>query len=158
MAVTIGIFLGCISGFFQRNTGGLVIQAVILTFGSALSMIWLYKNKFITVNNHFIRFTLLLVSVISWSIVINFIMSIVDLNWQSLYKGDSTTAIILNVVTLVLGYMVFILDLNVIEEKLRKETASAAEIWFFSIELLIDVAWIYLAFIFIIMRLRGRRS
>ncbi len=50
MAVCIGIFFGAISGFFERGAGGIVIQAVLTTFGSVFSIIYLYKNKYITVN------------------------------------------------------------------------------------------------------------
>ncbi len=158
MAVTLGIFLGGISGFFERNTDGLIIQVVMLTFATSLSMIWLYKNKIIVVDNHFFRFMMVLTSVLSITGSIDFVMSFVDLTWHSLYVGSSNTAIALNVVYLILGYMVFILDLNIIEIKLNQEQGSQSEYWFFAIELLIDVAWTYLAILFLLLRLKGRKN
>ncbi len=158
MAISLGVFLGGISGFFERNTDGLIIQVVLLTFATSLSMIWLYKNKIIIVNNHFMRFMMVLTSVLSITGSIDFVMSFVDLNWHSLFVGSSNTAIALNVVYLILGYMVFAVDLDIIDKKLDHEEGSEPEYWFFAIELLIDVAWTYLAILFLLLRLKGRKS
>lgn len=156
MAISLGVFFGSISGFFERNTDGLIIQAVSTTFGSVLLLIFLYKNKFIIVNNKFLNFTAFVFSSLSWILSFDVIMSFVDLNWRSLFMGVSAVAIGLNVGILLQAYLVFTIDLNIIDLKIQKDSISKRDSWKFAIELLVDLAWVYFALIFLMLRIRGR--
>lgn len=158
MAICIGIFFGAISGFFEKGADGLIIQAVLTTFGSVFSIIYLYKNKIITVNNKFLHFTAFVFSTLIWVATADFILSFIVLGWNSFFVGVTPIAIGLNAIVLLLAYLVFTIDLNIIDEKINAGSISKNQTWAFSIELLIDVGWIYFAVIFLILRLRGRSN
>ena len=158
MATSIGIFLGAISGFFEKNADGLIIQAVLTTFCSVFSIRFLYKNKLITVNNKFLNFTIFIFSTLVWIGTANFILSFLVLDWNSLFMGVTPIAIALNAVIILLAFMVFTIDLNIIDQSIKNGSISKNQAWAFSIELLVDVGWIYFAFIFLILRLRGRKN
>lgn len=157
LAIFLGVFLGGISGFFERAGDGIVIHAVLVTFTSAISIVYLYKNKLIKVNSHFLLFTSCVISTIALSLGIDFVMSFIDLNWRSLYHGSSTTGIVLNAVVLLLGYLIYILDLNAIDESINKELATHDQKCLHSMHLLVDLAWIYFSVIFLMMRIRGKK-
>lgn len=158
MAICLGIFLGTISGSFEKGFEGVIIKAVLTTFSSVFAIIFLYKNKFITVNNKFLHFTSFVASTLSLIAMIDVIMSFIVLDWHSFFSGVTTTAIALNAIIILLAYLVFTIDLNVIDEKIKSRVITNNEIWSFGTELLIDVGWIYFAIIFLIMRLRGRKN
>lgn len=158
MAICIGIFFGAISGFFEKGADGLIIQALLTTFGSVFSIIFLYKNKFIIVNNKFLHFTAFIFSTLIWVVTADFILSFIALGWHSFFAGVSPIAIGLNTIIILLAYLVFTIDLNIIDEKINIGSVSKNQTWAFSIELLIDVGWIYFAVIFLILRLRGRNN
>lgn len=158
MAVCAGIFLGSVSGVLERGTPGLVIQAILATFVTTLSVVYLYKNKYIKVNNKFLHFTVFLFNSILWLISINFVLSFVILGWKSLLSGSSTSVIFIDLLVMVLGYLVFSIDLNIIDQKIQLNDVSNNQTWDFAIELLLDIAWIYLAILFFIARMRGKKS
>ncbi|MDO9184195.1 MAG: Bax inhibitor-1/YccA family protein [Bacteriovorax sp.] len=158
IAICFGVLLGSLSGVFEQRMNGIIIQSVTITFSSALAIIFLYKNKFIKVNDKFDEFFVFVVCVLSLSLLIDFVMSFIDLNWHSLYKGNSTSGIVLNCILLLLGYLVYIIELSIVDEKLNSEMVSKEQLWFYSIELLIDIAWIYFVVFFLLGRLRGRKK
>lgn len=158
MAVSLGIFVGSFSGFLERGTPGVVAQAIVSTFITAFSVIFLYKNKYITVNNKFMHFTIFIVNTILWIVFVDFIMSIIDLNWSSFFSGTNNKSILLSSLVMILGYLVFTIDLNIIDQKLQINKSDKEEAWAFATELLIDFVWIYLCIIFFIARFRERKS
>ncbi len=157
MAMSLGIFLGAISGFFEKNAEGLIIQAVLTTFASVFSILFLYKNKWITVNDKFLKFTTFVFCTLSWIGIINFILSYIVLEWHSLFGGVTLIAITLNAIIILLAFLVFTIDLNIIDESIKNGSISKEQAWTFSTELLVDIGWIYFAFVFLILRLRGRK-
>lgn len=156
MAISIGIFFGAISGFFEKGANGLIIQTVLTTFGSVISNIYLYDKKFIIVNNKFLRFTSYVLSTLIITSSIDLILSFVNLEWHSFYSGVSILAIILNAIIILLAYLIFTLDLDIINKKINTLSITNNQSWKFSIELLIDTVWTYFAILFLILRLRGR--
>lgn len=158
MAVCLGIFLGSISGCFDKGFYGIVIQAVLTTFCSVSAIVILYKNNFIKVNNKFLEFTSFVFSTLLLIALFDVVMSFLVLDWRSFFSGVSNQAIILNATILLLAYLVFTIELNVIDEKIKSQLISKNEVWYLSTELLINVASIYLIVLFLIARLRGRNS
>ena len=54
-ALAQGIFIGNISGMFEKMYPGLVMQAVMLTFGVLATMLFLYKTQIIRVTDRFVK-------------------------------------------------------------------------------------------------------
>jgi len=158
MSVCAGIFLGSMSGVLERGVPGLVIQALLATFITTLSVVYLYKNKYISVNNKFLQFTVFIFNTVLWILAADFILSFIILDWRSLISGASTSVIVVNILVMLLGYLVFSIDLNIINQKIEHEHLSKDQSWRFAIDLLLDIGWIYLALIFLIARFRGKKS
>lgn len=158
IAISLGIVLGGISGAFERATHGIVIQAVTMALCSSVAIIYLYKNKWIKVNSLFLEITSYALSSLLLSAFVDIVMSYIDLNWRPMWSGSSDAGIAINATGLILGYLIFTIDLNVIDEKLSSETISKDQLWFYSLELLIDVAWIYAGLLFLLMRVRGKKN
>jgi uncharacterized YccA/Bax inhibitor family protein len=158
MSVCAGIFLGSMSGVLERGVPGLVSQAILATFITTLSVVYLYKNKYIKVNNKFLQFTVFIFNTILWILAADFILSFIILDWRSLINGASTSVIVINVLVMLLGYLVFSIDLNIIDQKINNQLLSEDQSWRFAIDLLLDIAWIYLAILFLIARFRGKKD
>jgi uncharacterized YccA/Bax inhibitor family protein len=84
-------------------------------------------------------------------------LSFIVLDWHSFFAGVTPIAIALNVIIILLAYLVFTIDLNIIDEKIKAGTISKNQTGVYSVELLIDVGWMYFAVIFLILRLSGRK-
>lgn len=158
MAVCLGIFLGSISGCFEKGFNGIIIQAVLTTFSSVFAIVLLYKNNFIKVNNKFLEFTSFVFSTLCIIAFVDVVLSFIILDWHSVFSGVSNQAIFLNATILLLAYLVFTIELNVIDVKINSQMISNNDVWYLSTELLINVASIYLIVLFLIARLRGRNS
>ncbi len=158
LAVSMGILLGAVSGIFDRQLEGLVIQAIFATFASAFSLLFLYKNKFIKVNSSFMQFTSYMGSSLLFIFCFDSIMRFIDLSWQPLFSLARTSGLILLIVILILSYAISAIDLSVIEETFEREAVDKNQVWFFAIELLIDVVWVYAVLFLIIGILRGKRK
>src|SRR5262245_22439351 len=48
-----GLFLGGVSAFYEARYHGIVIQAVVLTFGTALALLMAYKSRLIQATQNF---------------------------------------------------------------------------------------------------------
>lgn len=158
IAVCIGVFLGCLSGLFEKGANGLVIQSVIIVCSSVASIVYFYNAGKIKVNDRFMQACSAVAATIMASFSFDFAMSFIDLNWKSLYTGSTLTAITMNAVILALAFMVLMLELNIVDKTQSSKQITDKEAWKFSLDLLVDIAWIYGAVLFLLLRARGRKS
>lgn len=158
VAISLGVFLGCLSGVFEGGASGVVLQSVILVFLSVSAIVFFYKNGMIKVDNRFLEMTAATFSVVMASVTINFIMSIVMLGWQNMYSGSTGLAIGLTFVVLALALMVTTIELNIVDKRSRAYNLTPEDSWGMALDLLVDVAWVYGAVLFLLMKIRGRKS
>jgi uncharacterized YccA/Bax inhibitor family protein len=157
-AVVEGVFVGLVSKFFEYRFPGIVLQAVVGTFGIFLVMTALYKFRVIRATPRFARGLIAAVWGVLAIILVNFILSLfgvyTGLRGDASGKGGAL-AIGFSLVVIVIASLTFILDFDLIEQSVRAG-APRQVAWTCAFGLLVGLIWVYLEVLRLLSYLRGR--
>jgi len=144
-----GVFLGAISEAFDARYPGIVIQAVIGTFGVFAGMLVVYKTGAIRVTPRFTRWLLgALIGVLVLAVA-NGLASFFVAGGLGLRDGG-TLAIVFSLVVIGVASMSLLVDFDMADQAIRRGV-PAKFAWYISFGLLVTVVWLYLE----ILRLIG---
>jgi uncharacterized YccA/Bax inhibitor family protein len=146
-----GVFLGAISEFFNQVWPGVVVQAVIGTFGVFAGMLVVYKTGAIRVTPKFTRW--LLGALIGAFVLMaaNLVASLFGLNLH--LRDGSNFAIIFSIVVIGVAALSLLLDFDMADEAIRRG-APARFAWYVAFGLLVTVVWLYLEILRLLSYLR----
>lgn len=145
-AVVEGILLGVVSKFFEDRYPGIVIQAVVGTFGVFAGMAVLYKFRVLRATPRFTRFVIgALIGVVVLSFV-NWIVAMFGGNLHLIEYGvDGKVGllpIVFSLVCIGVGALTFILDFAQIEEGVRYGLPERYA-WYSAFGLLVGLIFLY---------------
>jgi uncharacterized YccA/Bax inhibitor family protein len=137
-----GVFLGAISeAFNQRFEGGIVMQAVIGTFGVFAGMLVVYKTGAIRVTPKFTRFMIGALVGVLVLMVFNLIAAM--LGFDTGLRNGGPLAIVFSLVVIGVAAFSLLLDFDMADEAIRRG-APAKFAWYIAFGLLVTVVWLYL--------------
>jgi uncharacterized YccA/Bax inhibitor family protein len=145
-AIIEGVLLGVVSRFFEEQYSGIVVQAVIGTFGVFAIMAVLYKMKVLRATPRFTRMVIgALVGVVVLSLV-NWIVAIFGGN-LGLIEYSTTgkvgwLPIVFSLVCIVVGALTFILDFDAVEQGVRYGLPERYA-WYCAFGLLVGLIFLY---------------
>jgi uncharacterized YccA/Bax inhibitor family protein len=145
-AVVQGVLLGLVSKFFEARYPGIVIQAVVGTFGVFAGMAVLYKLRVLRATPKFTRFVIgALIGVVVLSLV-NWIVAMFGGNLHLVEYGvDGKVGflpIIFSLVCIGVGALTFILDFDQIEQGVRYGLPEKYA-WYCAFGLLVGLIFLY---------------
>jgi uncharacterized YccA/Bax inhibitor family protein len=147
-----GVFLGAVSEAFNAYYPGIVIQAVIGTFGVFAGMLVVYKTGAIRVTPRFTRWLLgAMIGVLVLALA-NWIATFFVAGGLGLRSGG-TAAIIFSLVVIGVAAMSLLLDFDMADAAIRRGV-PARFAWYISFGLLVTVVWLYLEILRLIGYLR----
>jgi uncharacterized YccA/Bax inhibitor family protein len=147
-----GVFLGAISEVFNQYFPGVVIQAVIGTFGVFAGMLVVYKTGAIRVTPKFTRWLLGAMVGALVLMAVNLIASLFGLNLH--LRDGSNFAIIFSLVVIGIAALSLLLDFDMADEAIRRG-APARFAWYVAFGLLVTVVWLYLEILRLLSYLRN---
>ena len=137
-----GVFLGAISEAFNNLYPGIVMQAVIGTFGVFAGMLVVYKTGAIRVTPKFTRWLIgAMVGVLVLALA-NWIAAIFIDGGLGLRDGGPI-AILFSLVVIGVAAFSLLLDFDMADEAIRRG-APAKFAWYIAFGLLVTVVWLYL--------------
>jgi uncharacterized YccA/Bax inhibitor family protein len=138
-----GVFLGSVSEAFNKVfQGGIVMQAVIGTFGVFAGMLVVYKTGAIRVTPKFTRWMLGALVGVLVLMVANLIAGFVTPGGFGLRDGGPL-AIVFSLVVIGVAAFSLLLDFDMADEAIRRG-APAKFAWYIAFGLLVTVVWLYL--------------
>jgi uncharacterized YccA/Bax inhibitor family protein len=138
-----GIFLGAISEAFEDYFGkGIVMQAVIGTFGVFAGMLVVYKTGAIRVTPKFTRWMLGALIGVLVLMVANLVAYLFVPGGLGLRDGGPL-AIVFSLVVIGVAAFSLLLDFDMADEAIRRG-APAKFAWYIAFGLLVTVVWLYL--------------
>lgn len=145
-AVAQGILLGVVSRVFEQAYPGIVIQAVVGTFGVFLAMAVLYRLRVLRATPKFTRFVIgALFGVVALSLV-NWLLSMFGHNLGYEYYAPTDRAgglaIAFAVVCIIVGALTFILDFDMVEQGIRYGLPHRFA-WYCAFGLLVGLIYLY---------------
>ncbi|RBY89580.1 Bax inhibitor-1/YccA family protein [Blastococcus sp. TF02A-30] len=139
-----GVALGAISEAFNEVYPGIVMQALIGTFGVFAGMLVVYKTGAIRVTPKFTRWLLAAMIGVFALIVVNLIASFFSADGDALNLRDGgPIAILFSLVVIGVAAFSLLLDFDMADEAIRRG-APAKFAWYIAFGLLVTVIWLYL--------------
>jgi uncharacterized YccA/Bax inhibitor family protein len=158
-----GAFVGGISAFYNfafkgaattGTTGGIVMQAVGLTFGVVIAMFLLYRFKVIKATEKFksIIFTATAGIAVFYLLAMVLRMFHIDM---PLIHSSGTMGIVFSLVVVAIAALNLILDFDMIERGVELGAPKYME-WYGAFGLLVTIVWLYLEILRLLAKLNSR--
>ncbi len=147
-----GLFLGAVSSFYaQAFYPGIILQAILLTMGTLLTMLLLYKWEVIKVTEKFRSGVIMATGAVLIVYLFSFIGSF--FGFQVPYLHDNgIIGIGISVVIIGIASLNLLLDFDNFE-KGEKLAAPKYMEWFAGMGLLITIIWLYVEFLRLLSKL-----
>jgi uncharacterized YccA/Bax inhibitor family protein len=140
-AVVEGAFVGLVSKLFESFYNGIVLQAVVATFGVFFLMAVLYKARVIRATPKFVRGMIAVMAGLFAVILINFVLALFGVNTG--LRDGGALAIGFSLVCIVVASLSFILSFNEVEEGVRMGLPQRYS-WTAAFGILVSLIWLYL--------------
>ncbi|TNE73340.1 Bax inhibitor-1/YccA family protein [bacterium] len=149
-----GLFLGGISSIFEASFPGVVIQAILLTFGTAGGLLLAYKSGLIPVTENFKLGIVAATGGIAITYFFSWILGMFGID-LGLGINGGIYGILFNLFVVVIAALNLVLDFDFIEEASKRGAPKFME-WYASFGLMVTLIWLYLEFLKLIARLQSR--
>ena len=153
-AILEGLFLGGISAFFAQRFTGIVIQAVALTLGVMMVMLFVYRSGIIKVNQKFIGGVVAATGAVALFYVVTMIMSMFGAD-TSFMSGSGTMSIVISGVIVAIAALNLVLDFHFIVEGAKSGAPKYME-WYGAFSLMVTLVWLYLELLRLLAKLNSR--
>ncbi len=155
-----GLVIGGISSIyndaFSAVAPGIVTQAVILTFGTAIAMYLLYTFRIIRVTERFRSIMFAAIGGIALFYLITFVLSLFGVNVTGLHNG-SMLSIGISIAITAIAALSLLLDFDRIEQGSAMGAPKYME-WYCAFGLLVTLVWLYIEILRLLGNLYGRRD
>jgi uncharacterized YccA/Bax inhibitor family protein len=153
-AVVEGVFVGMVSKTYQEFLGysGIVLQAVVATFGVFFLMAVLYRAKVIRATPRFTRGLIAVIGGLFAVMLINLVLSLFGVNTG--LRDNGPLGYIFSLVCIVVAALSFILDFDQIEQGIRMGLPRRYS-WTAAFGILVGLIWLYLEILRLLSYLQG---
>lgn len=153
-AICEGLFLGAISAMFQARYGAIVIQAVLLTFGTLAALLGAYQTGMIRASDSFKRGIFAATGGIALAYMLTWILSMFHVQVPFIY-GSGIIGIGFSLVVVVIAALNLVIDFDFIEQSAKAGAPKYME-WYASFSLLVTLVWLYLEILRLLAKLNRR--
>jgi uncharacterized YccA/Bax inhibitor family protein len=153
-AVVEGAFVGLVSKIYQVFLGfdGIVLQAVIATFGVFFVMAMLYKARVIRATPKFTRGLIAVMGGLFAVMLINIVLSLFGVNTG--LRDNGILGYAFSIVCIVVAALSFVLDFDQIEQGVRMGLPQRYS-WTCAFGILVGLIWLYLEILRLLSFLQG---
>jgi uncharacterized YccA/Bax inhibitor family protein len=153
-AVVEGVVIGLLSMFFETIFPGIVIQAVILTFGTLGAMLFAYKTGIIQVTENFKAGVFAATGAICLIYLVSFVAGLFGANIPYIHD-NGWIGILFSLFVVVIAALNLVLDFDFIEKGAQQGAPKYME-WYGAFGLLVTLIWLYLEILRLLAKLRSR--
>lgn len=153
-AILEGLFLGGISAYMESYFPGIVMQAVGLTIGVFLGLLFAYKSGWIKATENFKLGVFAATAGIGLLYLVSFIMSLFG-SGIGFIHDSGLIGIGFSVFVVVIAALNLVLDFDFIEEGAEKGSPKYME-WYAAFSLLVTLVWLYIEILRLLAKLSSR--
>jgi uncharacterized YccA/Bax inhibitor family protein len=153
-AVLEGLFLGGISAYFNAQYPGIVINAVVLTFGTLFALLFAYKTGLIKVTENLKLGIVAATGGVFLAYMFSFILGLFGINIGFLHS-NGPLGIIVSLVVIVIAALNLVLDFDFIENGAEAGAPKFME-WYGAFGLIVTLVWLYIEFLRLLSKLASR--
>ncbi len=149
-----GLFLGAISASFEAAFHGIVIQAVVLTFGTLFALLIAYRSGLIKVTENFKLGVVAATGGIALLYLIEIGLGFFGIQFASI-NGAGPIGIGFSVFVVIIAALNLVLDFDFIESGVNSGAPKYME-WYAAFGLMVTLIWLYLEILRLLSKLRRR--
>lgn len=153
-AVLEGVLLGAISSLYERQFPGIVLHAIVLTFGTLGGLLFAYQTRLIRATENFKLGIFAATLGVAVLYLVDFIMHFfghsVTFIHQSGWLGIGFSAVVV-----VIAALNLVLDFDFIERGAERGAPKYME-WYGAFGLLVTLIWLYMEILRLLAKLRRR--
>jgi uncharacterized YccA/Bax inhibitor family protein len=150
-----GALLGGISSIFEKQFPGIVLQAVLLTFGTLGALLLAYTSRLIKATENFKLGVVAATGGIALFYLISMILGFFGVQIPMIY-GNSPIGIGFSVVVVIVAALNLVLDFDFIEQGAERGAPKYME-WYAAFGLIVTLVWLYLEILRLLSKLQSRR-
>jgi uncharacterized YccA/Bax inhibitor family protein len=149
-----GLCLGALSGFFETQFPGIVLQAVGLTFGTLLALLMGYKSGVIQATENFKLGVVAATGGIALVYIATLILGFFGVSIPYIH-GSGPIGILFSLFVVVIAALNLVLDFDFIEKGAAQGAPRFME-WYAAFGLMVTLIWLYLEILRLLAKLRSR--
>jgi uncharacterized YccA/Bax inhibitor family protein len=157
-AVCEGLFLGAISAVFdyafRDSYPGIIMQAVLLTFGTAGGMFLLYYFGILRATNKFKKVVITATAAVGLFYLVSIVLRLFGIQMPYLHDNGAI-GIGISLVIVTIAALNLILDFDMIENGAAQGAPKYFE-WFCAFGLMVTIVWLYLEILRLLSKLASR--
>jgi uncharacterized YccA/Bax inhibitor family protein len=149
-----GLFLGGVSAFYEAQFHGIVIQAVVLTFGTALALLMAYKSRLIQATQNFKLGVAAATGGIFLLYLASFVLSFFKINIGFIHS-NGIFGIVFSLAVVAIAALNLVIDFDFIEQGAAHGAPKFME-WYGAFGLMVTLVWLYLEMLRLLGKARKR--
>jgi uncharacterized YccA/Bax inhibitor family protein len=153
-AVLEGLLLGAISQIYNARFAGIPVQAVALTFGVFMALLFIYRLGIIRATERFRIGVVAATGGIAIMYLLSLVLSLFGVQMSFLHSS-SPLSIGISLVIVAVAALNLILDFDFIERGVAARAPKYME-WYAAFGLLVTLVWLYLELLRLLAKLQGR--
>lgn len=153
-ALVEGLFLGAISAQYSYLYEGIVMQAVMLTFGTLFAMLFAYRSGLIKVTEKFKMGVAAATGGIFLVYLASMVLGMFGIQIPLIHESG-LVGIGFSLVVVVIAALNLVLDFDFIETGVEKGAPKYME-WYGAFGLIVTLVWLYIEFLRLLSKLQSR--
>ena len=149
-----GLFLGTISVYFERKFPGIVINAVMLTFGTLITLLLAYRSRLIKATENFKLGVTAATGGIFMVYMASFILGFFGVHLSFLHDS-SLLSIGISFAVVIIAALNLVLDFDFIEQGAQYGAPRYME-WYAAFGLMVTLIWLYIEILHLLSKLQSR--
>lgn len=148
-----GLVLGSLSAVFELRYPGIAMQAVAMTFGVMLLMLFLYRSHIIPVTQKLRLGIVAATGAIALFYIAEIVLSFFGIQFATI-NGSGPIGIGFSVVVVAIASLNLVLDFDFIEQGVRARAPKYME-WYGAFGLMVTLVWLYLEILRLLSKIRS---
>jgi uncharacterized YccA/Bax inhibitor family protein len=149
-----GLFIGGISSIFEQRFPHIVIQAVLLTFGTLAALLGAYSMGLIRATNGFRRGVFAATGGIAILYLVSMVLGFFHIQIPLIF-GAGPVGILFSVAVVIIAALNLVLDFDFIESGAQQGVPKYFE-WYGAFGLMVTLVWLYLEILRLLSKLNRR--
>lgn len=150
-----GVMLGGISSLFERQFPGIVVQAVLLTFGTLGALLLAYTSRLIRATENFKLGVVAATGGIALFYLVAWILGFFGVQIPMI-AGSGPVGIGFSAVIVIVAALNLVLDFDFIEQGAEQGAPKYME-WYAAFGLIVTLVWLYMEILRLLSKLQSRR-
>lgn len=153
-ALVEGFFLGAISALFNAYYEGIVMQAVLLTFGTLFAMLFAYRSGLVRATENFKLGVVAATGGIAIVYLATIVLGFFGIQIPMIHESG-IVGIGFSLFVVVIAALNLVLDFDFIESGAEQGAPKYME-WYGAFGLMVTLVWLYVEFLRLLAKLQGR--